>query len=909
MTPYDLGQAAVLLSRSAEKQAAATLSYGLRGRLVFSPSGYVLLEVPNDLGNGAFKALAEPSVEQPISKSRGTYNAHVSVMRPDEVESIGGPDKIKQRGHTFAFTLGPVREINNPAGWSEVSKCWVIDIRSPELMQLRRSLGLGEPKFPFHLTFAIRKKNALRKTASFIHFKQAAQATEIKASPIHGRGLFAAQDFSDGDVILPKLMTEAPSDDGRTRWEQSEEARFTNHSENPNTEVVREDGYVKMRASRDIKAGEELTASYDAASAHLGPGFYYTYRGKPYNGETDDDNQQDDSDTAVFGPSYQASHTICETLRSGAVGESEDEPRRKLAVDGRWHLPGGSGADRDGVRGEAGDRNGHRSHGEPGQSSILKLASEIKPVPNLAPQPSAEEADDEKKKLERAVNRNQRERTARRIAAAMDKVAADKCPGCGKPFPKGEPYPDVDMCEACERFGPPKLIKEGTDLVMQIAAARKVTQKPKSEAQAEAGNYPKGKVTMHGFQVVLENPKGSTRSGTDPSGKSWSVKMKTDYGYISRTEGKDGDHVDVFVGPHPDSEFVAVVDQVDPQTLKFDETKVMLGFTTLADAKEAYLSNYEDGWKGLGEITPVTMPQFKDWITNGNTKREFAKHARKTRQAKSAGVRRVADDEATLPQSASSEVRVLRSLGDQGMRKVANELLQLLRGHGSSAQGNDAGPGGPGGRLRTGQLSMGDVGRTTSQPSKQSLLRVPGSADDSAGLGGGTGDTVRYAPTKVAQLRMDSGESLYATTKLATAIKQQDADVSRSEQTSKDLGRGDGHRVSDAEDQTQQDGMERRASADHARSKEGSNSYYLNAINQTPMSWDTQKGVAQNLMQNLGQVKARGDRAIREAASYDRLQNAMDPDRASRQFLSYLNGERPAAVSHPLDRFVQEVSS
>lgn len=34
------------------------------------------------------------------------------------------------------------------------------------------------------------------------------------------------------------------------------------------------------------------------------------------------------------------------------------------------------------------------------------------------------------------------------------------CPGCGKKFPSGEPYPDVDNCETCERFGPPKDLKE-----------------------------------------------------------------------------------------------------------------------------------------------------------------------------------------------------------------------------------------------------------------------------------------------------------------------------------------------------------------------------------------------------------------------------------------------------------------
>lgn len=29
------------------------------------------------------------------------------------------------------------------------------------------------------------------------------------------------------------------------------------------------------------------------------------------------------------------------------------------------------------------------------------------------------------------------------------------CPGCGKPFKKDEPYPDVKNCEVCERYGPP----------------------------------------------------------------------------------------------------------------------------------------------------------------------------------------------------------------------------------------------------------------------------------------------------------------------------------------------------------------------------------------------------------------------------------------------------------------------
>lgn len=342
---YDIGYAAVAVSKSAGKTAAdSTLSYSLKGRLVLSPSGYVLLEVPNDIGNGAFKALDEPGAEQPISSSRKAYNAHVSVIRPDEVKSLTDSTKLDNaRGKTFSYTLGSVREITNPSGWQEVSKCWVIEVKSPELLQLRRSLDLPAPKFPFHITFAIRKKNALRKTSSFIH----------------------------------------------------------------------------------------------------------------------------------------------------------------------------------------------------------------------APLP--------------AVNRNQ-----------MEKFAG---------------------------------------ALQDLLAARKLTDVPKSPEQAEAGNYRKGKIRLHGLHIALENPKGSIRSGVSPDGKKWSSKMKCDYGYFLGTIGRDGDHVDVFIGPDPDIELIYVVDQIDPSTKKFDEHKILMGFKSQADAVAGYLANYEKGWKGMGKIASMTLPQFKEWLSKGSQKK------------------------------------------------------------------------------------------------------------------------------------------------------------------------------------------------------------------------------------------------------------------------------------------------
>lgn len=140
-----------------------------------------------------------------------------------------------------------------------------------------------------------------------------------------------------------------------------------------------------------------------------------------------------------------------------------------------------------------------------------------------------------------------------------------------------------------------------------------------SEAQKEAGNYKKGHVKINGFDVSIEQPVGSVRSGKDASGKEWSLVMNNTYGYIRGTKGVDGDHIDVFLGPDMNSDMVYVVDQVNTDG-SFDEHKVMMGFSSLEDARSAYLSNYEEGWQGLGNITGVTLDEFKKWIDSSTRK-------------------------------------------------------------------------------------------------------------------------------------------------------------------------------------------------------------------------------------------------------------------------------------------------
>ncbi|MBQ3812519.1 MAG: hypothetical protein II841_03020 [Bacteroidales bacterium] len=187
--------------------------------------------------------------------------------------------------------------------------------------------------------------------------------------------------------------------------------------------------------------------------------------------------------------------------------------------------------------------------------------------------------------------------------------------------------PAAPVVEEPETPTAPEAETPQTPLQQTIAEeAAKVNPEP-TEAQKEAGNYQKGHVQVDGFDITIETAKGTVRRGTDPDGKPWESEMHQNYGYIRRTEGTDGDHIDVFLSDAPEQGNVFVVDQVDPKTGAFDEHKVMYGFNSLEEARAAYLSNYEEGWQGLGNITEVTREEFKKWVNSSHRKtKPFAEY-------------------------------------------------------------------------------------------------------------------------------------------------------------------------------------------------------------------------------------------------------------------------------------------
>lgn len=100
----------------------------------------------------------------------------------------------------------------------------------------------------------------------------------------------------------------------------------------------------------------------------------------------------------------------------------------------------------------------------------------------------------------------------------------------------------------------------------------------------------------------------------------------------------DSEQCDCFIGPNLESEIVFIVDQMKPPTFtQWDEHKVIIGAANEKKAREIYLRNYEPGWGGLGNITPMTLDQFKAWLDHGDTGSRVAEQVSRYSRAAAPG--------------------------------------------------------------------------------------------------------------------------------------------------------------------------------------------------------------------------------------------------------------------------------
>lgn len=140
---------------------------------------------------------------------------------------------------------------------------------------------------------------------------------------------------------------------------------------------------------------------------------------------------------------------------------------------------------------------------------------------------------------------------------------------------------------------------------------------PSLEARAEDSRPEGGSRNIHGLEVVVEVPRGSYKQGDG-----WRVMMAADYGHLTGIEGADGEAMDVYIGPHPESRTVYVVDQMRlDKPSRFDEHKVMLGFLTRASALDAYMRSHHKSGRVFGAITPMTIEGFLDWVARADLRR------------------------------------------------------------------------------------------------------------------------------------------------------------------------------------------------------------------------------------------------------------------------------------------------
>lgn len=265
-------------------------------------------------------------------------------------------------------------------------------------------------------------------------------------------------------------------------------------------------------------------------------------------------------------------------------------------------------------------------------------------------------------------------------------VGSDR--GDGQEGRQGEPGDTAGTEPAAPGAGAPERGGRAESNDQSVAQAEAEVDTEPTDGQKEAGNYKKGHVKIDGFDVTIEQPKGSVRSGVDASGKAWSQEMHNTYGYIRGTEGVDGDHIDVFLSDHLDNwnGMVYVVDQVNKDG-SFDEHKVMYGFDSEQEARDAYLSNYEEGWTGLGNITGVTREEFRKWVDSSHRKtKPFAEYKSVKVSRPIQGLEGYTEDEILADVRAFIE----EQLEDAGIEGVTIKGMAL---HGSRMRG-DARPDG-----------------------------------------------------------------------------------------------------------------------------------------------------------------------------------------------------------------------
>lgn len=212
----------------------------------------------------------------------------------------------------------------------------------------------------------------------------------------------------------------------------------------------------------------------------------------------------------------------------------------------------------------------------------------------------------------------------------LDQVISGEALMPGAPAPQGEPSPAAPSGRSVSPIrGPAQPDNRSSSkptpvhkalTAQDIADAAAEAHRNPSEGKKKVGNYRKGHLSLRGLSIAIENAKGSRRQKGGNS-----VRMPAAYGYIKRTIGADDDHVDCYLGKHPESPTVWIIDQDkvsnSGRDKGFDEHKVMLAYATQEKAVKDYLKGNSDGLgpARMAAVTQVSYDELKQWLKTGDT--------------------------------------------------------------------------------------------------------------------------------------------------------------------------------------------------------------------------------------------------------------------------------------------------
>ena len=196
----------------------------------------------------------------------------------------------------------------------------------------------------------------------------------------------------------------------------------------------------------------------------------------------------------------------------------------------------------------------------------------------------------------------------------------------------------------------PPAAKPGTrDAPVDVADLRQadgtINQDP-TPGQRGAENYQHAHATVPELgltgdrSISIETIAGGTRKSKDLDAAGqpiWQNVMTADYGRIKNTVGADGQPLDIFLGKAPAGGEVYVIDQIDPKTGKFDESKIMARFASPMAAVQAYAGSYGDAsdWSRIGGMRRLSADEFQTWIKSGRTSQALSDQMReRQKQAK-----------------------------------------------------------------------------------------------------------------------------------------------------------------------------------------------------------------------------------------------------------------------------------